>query len=433
MQILDQLLGRLEFFTQRADFIPELRRRSQQAFRERLQPIEGATEVVRRLRLPSCVASGGPRRKIELTLGLIGLLPDRALAPIFGLNMTTGAKDKAFPPTVKASWFHHRCYRAKATDKYILCSRSGIEFIDLKTGEWTINHWVRGGCLYGIMPCNGLIYAPFNPCACFPEAKMNGFSALSAASKSRAVPKDIPVDGRLEKGPAFGKVSGSKSAPWPTYRHDAARSGSTRTAPPLSLKTLWTATVKGEPTACIIGEGKVLLASKRTRRLHAFDEKTGARLWSKTMDGPMDSPPTIYRGAALCGGRDGWVTCLRLADGEVGTTGRCDTCRAPGSGRATEGEETAQAGGATPVRLLLPGGRGRRSVDYGAAISLGAGAAANIAMRLSWRKLNTCRPCLRSVGVTVIMRSTNRSPRSLWVPKHRRRHMTSRRNSRSAW
>ena len=42
---------------------------------------------------------------------------------------------------------------------------TGIEFVDIKQHEWNINHWVRGGCLYGVMPCNGLTYAPPHDCA----------------------------------------------------------------------------------------------------------------------------------------------------------------------------------------------------------------------------------------------------------------------------
>jgi len=53
---------------------PSVRARTAIAFRERLRPIVGAVEFVRALKLPFCVASSGPRAKIELSLGLIGLL-----------------------------------------------------------------------------------------------------------------------------------------------------------------------------------------------------------------------------------------------------------------------------------------------------------------------------------------------------------------------
>ncbi|MFW6161813.1 MAG: PQQ-binding-like beta-propeller repeat protein, partial [Planctomycetota bacterium] len=63
---------------------------------------------------------------------------------------------------------HHRCWRNKATDRYILAGRRGVEFIDLETGEYRWHNWVRGVCRYGVMPANGLLYAPPHPCFCYP-------------------------------------------------------------------------------------------------------------------------------------------------------------------------------------------------------------------------------------------------------------------------
>jgi HAD superfamily hydrolase (TIGR01509 family) len=60
------------------DFVPEFRSRSSDAFRTRLLPIVGALDLVRSLAaasFPFCVASSGPREKIELSLALTGLLP----------------------------------------------------------------------------------------------------------------------------------------------------------------------------------------------------------------------------------------------------------------------------------------------------------------------------------------------------------------------
>lgn len=56
-------------------FVPELRARTAEVFRERLQAMEGAAEMLAALQVPCCVASSGPREKIELSLGLTGLLP----------------------------------------------------------------------------------------------------------------------------------------------------------------------------------------------------------------------------------------------------------------------------------------------------------------------------------------------------------------------
>lgn len=54
-------------------FVAEVRKRTAEAFRAHLKPIEGALEVLANLRLPFCVASSGPMEKIELSLGLTGL------------------------------------------------------------------------------------------------------------------------------------------------------------------------------------------------------------------------------------------------------------------------------------------------------------------------------------------------------------------------
>ncbi len=57
------------------DFEQLLRRRTFAAFEQKLQPIPGIREALDELHLPFCVASNGPRNKIELNLGITNLLP----------------------------------------------------------------------------------------------------------------------------------------------------------------------------------------------------------------------------------------------------------------------------------------------------------------------------------------------------------------------
>ena len=45
------------------------------AFEARLRPVEGVEALLESLELPYCVASNGPREKMEVTLGTTGLLP----------------------------------------------------------------------------------------------------------------------------------------------------------------------------------------------------------------------------------------------------------------------------------------------------------------------------------------------------------------------
>jgi outer membrane protein assembly factor BamB/ubiquinone/menaquinone biosynthesis C-methylase UbiE len=239
-----------------------------------------------------------------------------------GLDLHTGQVKKEFPPDVDAYWFHHRCYPAKATDQYLLTSRTGIEFIDPQTENWQIHHWVRGGCIYGIMPCNGLVYAPPHSCGCYLESKLCGFNALAAESATLRIPNPVPDQGRLERGPAYGKIDDPKStsenpSDWPTYRCDAARSACTRAAVPASLKRTWQAELGGKLSSVVVADGRLFVASVDTHTVHAIDADSGKQLWSYTAGGRVDSPPTIWKGRVLFGSADGWVYCLRASDGAM--------------------------------------------------------------------------------------------------------------------
>ena len=238
-----------------------------------------------------------------------------------GRDLRTGAIKSEFPPDVKAYWFHHRCYRSRATEKYFMSSRTGIEFIDLQAKQWDINHWVRGGCLYGIMPCNGLVYAPPHACGCYLESKLSGFNALAAESPSRKVPKDVPEDGRFQKGPIYddpvGRPGPASPDDWPTYRHDAARSGSVNTEVPAALKRTWEVQLGGKLSAPVAAHGKVIVSALDSHTVYALNTESGKIDWTFTAGATVDSPPTINMGRVLFGSADGWVYCLRLNDGKL--------------------------------------------------------------------------------------------------------------------
>ena len=69
--IAEQLGGRSPDFE--AEFTSQLREATAARFRLGLTTIPGAFELLDRLRIPFCVATNGPREKVELTLGLVGL------------------------------------------------------------------------------------------------------------------------------------------------------------------------------------------------------------------------------------------------------------------------------------------------------------------------------------------------------------------------
>ena len=242
---------------------------------------------------------------------------------MMGLDPRTG-KVKRTISTKKAldQGHHHRCYRNKATSRYIITSRRGVEFIDVASERNLRHHWVRGTCRYGVLPCNGLLYAPPHPCICYITAKLTGFWAL-APQRATAAGRHAGSNGRLvERGPAYGGGR-NRQRPipdrqdWPTYRHDAARSGCAGTTVSSKLASVWRSPVGGRLTAPVVADGKVLVASSDTHTVWALDEAGGKPVWSYTAGGRVDTPPTVHRGLALFGSADGWIYCLRLADGKL--------------------------------------------------------------------------------------------------------------------
>ncbi len=237
-----------------------------------------------------------------------------------GRDIKSGETKKSFPPKVNPYWFHHRCHIAKATDRFLLASRTGIEFVDIENSSWDLNHWVRGGCLYGIMPCNGLVYAPPHNCACYPEAKLFGLNALAPAGSNRQArnPKKEPA--RLEKGPAYGKTNAPKkidSSDWPTYRGNTNRSGKSDTGVSPELDPQWETEIGdgGRLSSVIVADGKLFVAEIDAHAIHCLDADKGNLLWTHVTGGRVDSPPTYNDGAVLFGSADGTVTSLRASDG----------------------------------------------------------------------------------------------------------------------
>jgi len=238
---------------------------------------------------------------------------------IVGLDPATG-KEKKRVPFVRG-YMHHRCYRNKATERFILRGDQGVQFVDRASGDTSLHHWIRGTCQYGIMPANGLLYITPDSCACNMKSKLAGFWALAPAGGERA--RARPPGKRLEKGPAFGAVNPRSAIPnpqskdWPVYRHDFARSGITAAKVPAALKPAWKADLGGRLSGVTVDGGKVFVASVDTHTVYALSETSGETLWRFTAGGRVDTPPTIYKGMALFGSADGWIYALRAADGEL--------------------------------------------------------------------------------------------------------------------
>ena len=216
---------------------------------------------------------------------------------------------------------HHRCHRNRATERYIIAGRTGVEFIDLKTGESRRHHWTRGTCQFGTLPANGLLYVPPHSCACYIEAKLTGFLALAPRGAADRDGAKAPRATRpTERGPAFDaiRIDGrARGADWPTYRGAPVRSAHAPQAIPAELGSVWEVDLGGAISSPVIAEGKVLVAETDAHRVHALDAATGRPAWTFTAGGRIDSPPTVAQGRVVFGSADGYVYCLSSDDGRL--------------------------------------------------------------------------------------------------------------------
>jgi outer membrane protein assembly factor BamB len=215
---------------------------------------------------------------------------------------------------------HHRCYRNKITERFLLSCRRGVEFVDLSPGDNYQNHWVRSGCLLGYLPCNGLLYVTPHPCGCYIEAKLTGFNALAPKS-SRPQVTTLEAD-RLVKGPAHGGIRETMderrgTGDWLTYRHDGKRSGSTESPVSAELDLAWRKSIGTKPSALVVAGGKVFAAGVDTHTVYALNAGNGEKIWQYTADSRIDSPPTLHDGLAIFGSTDGRAYCLGADDGEL--------------------------------------------------------------------------------------------------------------------
>jgi len=238
--------------------------------------------------------------------------------PFHGIDLHTGKEISTFVPDNTSYWFHQRCHLQKATDNYILTSRTGIEFVDPAAKHWELNHWVRGACVYGVMPANGLTYAPAHPCACYPESKLSGMNAMAA--RQRHSLNAAKKTERLHKGPAYEAEipdAEASSEDWPLYRRNPDRSSYAPTKLSGTPALSWKTSPGGVLTSPIAAQGMIFAAQKEAHTVFAVSAKDGAPKWSFTAGGRVDSPPAYALGRIVFGSRDGYVYCLNAHDGAL--------------------------------------------------------------------------------------------------------------------
>ena len=89
-------------------FVPDVRERTAEAFRIRLNPIEGAIDLVRATTGRFCGASSGPVEKIRLNMSLTGLLLFSRDASSAVMKLASGSQIRGYFYTRLMPWEWNR-------------------------------------------------------------------------------------------------------------------------------------------------------------------------------------------------------------------------------------------------------------------------------------------------------------------------------------
>lgn len=118
---------------------------------------------------------------------------------------------------------------------------------------------------------------------------------------------------------------------WPTWRHDAQRSGATTDALPNEMKLVWSRQLEkpdpafdyhfrlcadqaNEPVAA---KGIIFVPSNTSDNVTAYDMQSGAEKWHFITEGPVRFAPVVSGDRVIFGSDDGWLYCVEASSGSL--------------------------------------------------------------------------------------------------------------------
>jgi len=274
-----------------------------------------------------------------------------------GTTKPSGAIDLSQPDD-KAAWDMKYaklprpvgCTVTRATPNYVFGS---LTTYSLKRNAIRHTNAARAVCDVGAIPAAGMTF--ITPTGCFCAPYLPGFKAFhprpfvgeeTIARLEKGEAGRAPLDARHALAPT--ELSGEEGTrdsrlatrgifpDWPMYMANARRGNWTDTEVPERLRPLWTITpskeqsdhpivaewrdnwyTRGPVTPISVAEGIAVFALVDEQRVVAIDPGSGDERWRVTVDGRIDTSPTIRDGLVYVGTRNGWLYALSRNTGSL--------------------------------------------------------------------------------------------------------------------
>lgn len=267
-----------------------------------------------------------------------GILPAKRANAWVGLNRRTGVAERllAQPDGFRSK---HRCSFDVATGSHMLCGT--MDFADMQTGQYIHYGAARNSCAAaGVAPANGLVYSFPHACGCYPM--LRGMLALAGDQQvdAAAIDED-PLLADVVRGPAWEDSLASEPpqehTQWRVYRGDNKRSGAAAFGSPPApreFQVLWRQQIVSEDWEALLPwewrqresprlaqvvqhDHRRLVTDTDGHRIVCLRADDGEQLWEHVAECRIEGPPTIWGDWCLFGTRGGFLTSLRVGDGEV--------------------------------------------------------------------------------------------------------------------
>jgi len=218
------------------------------------------------------------------------------------------------------------CTIMRATPNYIFGSLTTYAVADKKIQH---TNAARSVCDVGAIPAAGMTF--ITPTQCFCAPYLPGFKAFHP--RSFEGPEKIE---RLNKGATAAAPKSNAPADWPMYMANSRRGNWTSAKLPKVLKQIWVSKPveeddkhpivrewrdnwysQGPVTSVSISEGVAVFGLIDQQQVVSMDLENGGEKWRSTVDGRIDTAPTIRKGVVYVGTRNGWVYALNRDNGKL--------------------------------------------------------------------------------------------------------------------